>query len=122
MNIAQRLVLTAASVLALSAGASPARAQVASGAPELVDRVVALVGDSAILLSQIEEEVQRIRLQTPDAVPQDPAGLQAFRSEVLTTWVNRLLVLQAAARDSLVEVDEARVEEIVAQEIQQRAR
>lgn len=118
----RKMAVTAATVVALAAVVAPVRAQVSAADPELVDRVVALVGDSAILLSQIEEEIQRMRLQDAGAVPQDPAGLQALRQDVLTTWVNRLLVLQAAVRDSLVEVDEARVEEIVGQEIQQRSR
>ncbi|GMV04851.1 MAG: hypothetical protein AMXMBFR53_11310 [Gemmatimonadota bacterium] len=122
MTRTRKLGSTLATAAALLVVASPAGAQVAAADLDLVDRVVALVGDSVILLSQLEEEVQRLRLQNPNAVPRDAAGLQALRGQMLDNLVNRLLILQAARRDSLVEADEARVEEIVNDEIQQRAR
>lgn len=112
-------------VLALSLLASsvvPVSAQVAASDPDVVDRIVAIVGDSVILLTQIQEEVQRMRIQNPGAMPRDEAGTQALYREVLDNWVNRLVVLQAAAKDTLIEVDEARGEEIVNQELQRRAR
>jgi peptidyl-prolyl cis-trans isomerase SurA len=116
-------MLCGAALVALSGLVAPgASAQVTPPDPDLVDRVVAMVGDSAILMSQLEEEIQRLRIQNADAVPRDPAGLQALRKEMLDTWVNRILVLQAAAKDSLIQVDEAQVEEIVNNEIQQRVR
>lgn len=122
MTRTRKLGSTLATAAALLVAASPAGAQVAAADLDLVDRVVALVGDSVILLSQLEEEVQRLRLQNPNAVPRDAAGLQALRGQMLDNLVNRLLILQAAGRDSLVEADEGRVEEIVNDEIQQRAR
>jgi len=122
MSRSPKLATVLAAVAAFSAAALPARAQVATSDLDLVDRVVALVGDSVVLLSQLEEEMQRLRLQNPSMVPDDDAGLQALRAQMLDNLVNRLLILQAAERDSLVEADEARVEEIVNDEIQQRAR
>ena len=111
--------------LSLLAGvASPTAAQVPPRDTDdtVVDRIVAVVGDSVVLLTQVQEEVERMRLQTPGSVPGDAAGLEALYRQLLDTWVNRLLIVQAAARDTLVKVDEPRVEEVVNQEIQQRAR
>lgn len=109
--------------LALLAGSVlPATAQVAPRDTDVVDRIVAVVGDSVILLTQVQEEVERMRLQSPGSVPREPAGLEALYRQILDTWVNRMLVLQAAAKDTLMSVDEPRVEEIVNQEIQQRTR
>ncbi len=107
-------ILTTASV--------PLTAQTASDDRDIVDRVVAVVGDSSVLMSQLQEEVQRLRLTNPSAVPRDEAALRALHGELLTTLVNQLLVLQAAAKDTLIEVDEDRVEEIVNEELAQRQR
>jgi peptidyl-prolyl cis-trans isomerase SurA len=107
-------------VACLMGMATPVHAQVVAPDPDLVDRVVAVVGDSVILLTQVQEEVERMRAQNQVTVPTDPAGLQRLYGEVVDTWVNRLLVLQAAAKDSLVQVDEDRVEEVVNQEMTER--
>lgn len=109
--------------LALQAGlAVPAVAQVASSDTAVVDRIVAVVGDSVVLLTQVQEEIERMRLQNPGSMPRDAAGVQALYRQMVDTWVNRLLIIQAASKDTLIKVDAARVEEIVTQEIQQRAR
>lgn len=111
-----------AALAVLATCAAPLQAQAGRPDPDLVDRIAAVVGDSVVLLSQLQEEVERLRLQNPTAIPQDDAGLQRLRAQILETIINQLLVLQAAARDTLIEIDNARVEEIVGQEIQQRTR
>ena len=109
--------------LSLMAGlATPVAAQVATRDTEVVDRIIAVVGDSVVLLTQVQEEAERMRLQNPGSVPTDEAGLVRLYRTLVDGWVNRLLITQAAARDTLVKVDDARVEEIVNQEIQTRAR
>jgi peptidyl-prolyl cis-trans isomerase SurA len=116
----RRPLLAALSLLAVVA--APAGAQATARSTDVVDRIVAVVGDSVVLLTQVQEEVERMRLQNPASIPRDEAGLEALYRQMLDTWVNRLLVVQAAAKDSLVKTDEARVDEIVSQELQQRAR
>jgi peptidyl-prolyl cis-trans isomerase SurA len=113
----QRLLILFVGALALCPG--PVRGQVASADGDVVDRVVAIVGDSVILMTQVQEEIERLRLQGA-TIPTDAAGMASMQQEVLDTWVNRVLVLQAAANDTLIEVDEERVEEIVSGEIDQR--
>lgn len=111
------MCLVAAAGLLL--GSAPAAAQLDSGNQDVVDRVVALVGDSAVLASQIQEEIQRMAFQGQD-LPDDAAGRERLFRQMLDRWIERLLVLQAAAGDTLLSVDEGRVEEVVNSEIQRR--
>lgn len=118
-----RMLFQSALVLvSLGTLAAPLHAQDFAAEPDLVDRVVAVVGDSTVLMSQVEEEIQRMRLTDPGSVPSDAAGLARFRVELLESIVDRVLMLQAAMKDSIIQVDDARVEEVVNQELQQRSR
>ncbi len=105
---------------ALSLGVAPGSAQLVSADDNIVDRVVAIVGDSVVLQTQVLEGIEQLRLQG-QTIPTDPAGLEALFTEVLDSYVNRVLILQAAANDTLIQVDEERVEEIVTQEMDQRS-
>jgi len=93
------------------APAWPAAAQV--GGPAPVDRVVAVVGDSAVLLSQLLERENELR-SLGEPVPQagTPEHDQFLRQQ-LDELVNHQIVLQAAAADTLLAVDEATVESAV---------
>lgn len=113
-----RTLTPALLLLALGAGGLEARQ---TPEPELVDRVVAVVGDSVVLLSQVEEETQRLQLRGI-SVPTDPDALSALRSELLDAMINQLLIIQAASRDSTLTVDEAELEEIAADQIAQQVR
>ncbi|MDX1673599.1 MAG: peptidylprolyl isomerase [Longimicrobiales bacterium] len=68
--------------------------------PELVDRIVAVVGDSVILDSELDEQIERLRA-TGRPLPDDPEALEAIRRQELEAMVNELVMLQAAERDSL---------------------
>lgn len=111
--------LLAAALAALTLGTAPASAQLDPQDSDVVDRVVAMVGDSAVLSSQIQEEIQRMAFQGQE-LPQDRAGQERLFRQLLDRWVERLLILQAAAGDTLLAVDEDRVDEVVSQEIQRR--
>ena len=66
---------------------------------DLVDRVVAVVGDSVVLLSQVVEEM-RVVAQRPDVtIPTDPQELRTFMGSILETLVNVQLIVQEAARE-----------------------
>lgn len=115
---------TLATVLAVAI-ASPVRAQVTPPGDdgEVVDRVVAVVGDSVLLMSQVLEQVEQIRLQNPSAVPSAPGpAMGQFQRQVLDDLINRMVILRAAAKDTVIQVDEDRVEEIVNQELESRTR
>ncbi len=90
--------------LALVAFAQPLSAQQAAlpgEDPELVDRVVAVVGDSAIFLTQLTEEMAT-QVAQGQTLPTDPDSLRSVARRILDELVNLQLVLQAAQRDSLL--------------------
>jgi peptidyl-prolyl cis-trans isomerase SurA len=68
---------------------------------ELVDRVVAVVGDSVILESDVQEQIER-RRAFGEAVPTDEAALEALKRQELDALINEMLILQAARRDSII--------------------
>jgi len=90
-------------------------------ARDVVDRMVAVVGDSTVLQSQIDEEIQRIGFQGGEVPEEGTPAFGELYKNVLDGLVNRLLVLQAAAKDSLIEVDETTIDERVADQIDQLA-
>lgn len=102
--------------------AAPARAQTAAlpgEDPELVDRVVAVVGDSAILLTQLREEMASQAAQGA-VFPTDGDSLRAAAREVLDELVNLQLLLQDAAKDSLLMNSPALDADVLADSVEAR--
>ncbi|NNE20297.1 MAG: hypothetical protein HKN10_17645 [Myxococcales bacterium] len=87
---------------------------------ELIDRVVAIAGDSVILLTQVSEQLEPLMAQDP-SLRTDAARLQTLQAQVIQNLIDQSLVVQAASRDTTIVVDEDRVEQIVDQDIAQRA-
>lgn len=111
------------SALALAfAAATPVLAQVGPGVPapgpgeELADRVVAVVGDTSLLLSDAVEEMQR-QAAAGRQVPSDPAGRDAFLREIVQQRVEDMLLVEGA-RKAGVTVLEAEVSSAVDQRIE----
>lgn len=113
---AARIYIFAISALALFGVADPASAQ----QRELVGYVVAVVGDSAIMNYDIDEDLYRIQAQG-QPIPEGEAR-ERLRAELLDTRIDQLLLLQAAERDTSLVVDETAVAAAVQQEIQERER
>jgi len=84
---------------------------------QLVDRVVAVVGDTALLLSDVQEEIERLRA-TGQPLPTDAAGQEALFRQLLEQAVNDLVILHAA-RVEKVEAPDAEVSRMVDQQVQQ---
>lgn len=84
-----------------------------------VDRVAAIVGDSVILLSEIQERVLQLRAQGVE-LPDRPAGQDSLRNEILDQLVSEQLIIQAAVDDTTISVDDARIDEIVSQDLERR--
>ncbi|MEJ2678496.1 MAG: peptidylprolyl isomerase [Gemmatimonadota bacterium] len=98
--------------------ASPLAAQ-ASGPPEtLVDRIVAVVGDSVVLASNVEEQLLRLEA-SGQKLPTDSAAMNKLRRQTLEPIINQLLLVQAAVQDSVV-VDDADVNSEVDAELRRR--
>ena len=77
---------------------------------DLVDRVVAIVGDSAIFYSQIQEQVLRLQASGMP-IPDNPSEVSALERDLLDELVSQMLVLTAAVQDTLLTVSDARVDQ-----------
>ncbi len=110
-------------VLFFACSAVPAQAQVAGvpatpAAPSvgeiLSDRVIAIVGDTALLNSDLAYEVNQYR--AGGGLPQDSAGLERAVQQILDNKINELILVNAA-RDAGVVVSEEMVNDITSQEL-----
>ena len=110
--------------LLLGALAVPASAQAPdlplSGEPELVDRVLAVVGDSVVLQSEVEEQLLDLA-RAGQPLPQDPVELSRLRAEITNGMVEELVLLQAAARDTTISVQQQQLDQLVDQDLERRA-
>lgn len=106
------LALLLAGVVALTlpatAGAQiPGGGLASPGDTTLVDRVAAVVGDSVILLSEVQEQVNAAAAQGQDVSPR----------QVLDQLVDEQVILQAAARDTTLTIPDEELENRVEQAI-----
>jgi len=102
-------------VLLTLLAAAPLTAQ--QPGPDVADKIIAVVGDSIILKSDIDLMWMQYK-QSGQAIPD---SLKLYRS-MLDNRVNELLIVQAAARDTLIEVADDQVSQRVQQEIEARRR
>ncbi|MGI9628680.1 MAG: foldase protein PrsA [Longimicrobiales bacterium] len=106
------LALTAAAPLS---GQAPAETPPPEGE---LDRVLAIVGDSVVLLSQVLQREAELKASGAP-VPTLAAERDRFLNEVLDDLVSSQILLQAAARDTLLSVDDDRVADLLQQQISQ---
>lgn len=93
-------------VLLAAAFALPLAAQQPSlPGDQLVDRVVAVVGDTALLLSDVQTELQRLQA-SGRTIPEDPAAREAVARRVVQDRVNDLILLQAARSSNTLVLDQ----------------
>jgi peptidyl-prolyl cis-trans isomerase SurA len=114
MRIRTAFALLAAAPAALAAQTP---APVPQQGEELVDRVVAVVGDTSLLLSDVQEEVAQMRA-AGRPVPADAEGQAAMVRQIVQTRVNDLVALHAAKLAG-VTVGDDEVERTVDQEIRE---
>jgi peptidyl-prolyl cis-trans isomerase SurA len=118
MRAPRPLLVLALLAAALGVGrATPAAAQTASGRAELVDRIVAVVGMVPILASQVEEQLVLAKSQGAK-IPDDSAGLEAARRQILSQMVDEELLVQQALRDTGIKVTEQEVQDEVEKTVQ----
>lgn len=82
-----------------------------------VDGIAAIVGNTPIPLSRIDEELQTYRAQGGQ-IPNTPEELAQLRRELLRGLVDEELLVQAAERDTMVVVTEEDVQSVVDERIQ----
>jgi len=105
-------------VLAWAAlGAAAVAAQGRSATARAVDRVVAVVGTKPILASQVEEQLVLAQSQGAK-VPEDSAGRDAARRQILSQMVDEELLVQQAERDTTIKVTDQEVQDAVEQTVQ----
>src|SRR6056297_832921 len=112
------LVLSFATLLLLCDPASGQETSPpAGGSPQLVDRIVAVVDEEPILLSDLEREIESylFELQSMGQEPPDDAG--AVRQRMLDRLIEVKLMVAQAKRDGLV-VGEEELEAGVRQAMQ----
>jgi peptidyl-prolyl cis-trans isomerase SurA len=110
--------LTALALLPLAA---PLAAQTTPAAPPasgsdsvVVEKVVAVVGDTALLLSDVRTRVQQEIAQSGQPAPTDPAKLEQLARTTMDQMVEDMIIVEAARREKLVVADDevkARVDE-----------
>ncbi|HVH11348.1 MAG TPA: peptidylprolyl isomerase [Gemmatimonadales bacterium] len=106
-------IATGAALLCGSRAAAQARAT--SGG--VVDRIVAVVGTKPILASQVEEQLVLAQSQGAK-VPEDSAGRDAARRQLLSQMVDEELLVQQAERDTTIKVTDQEVQDAVEQTVQ----
>ena len=84
----------------------------------LVDRVVAIVGDSVVLLSDIIQHENQMRGGGVTLPPEGTSERDSIRQRIVGDLIDIQLILQAAAQDTLLRVDDERVEEGLQQEME----
>lgn len=97
--------------------ATPLAAQQPS--PEVPDRIVAVVGDSIILKSDVDLAWLQYQQQQQGKSVGDSA--QVYRG-ILDNRVNELLIVQAALRDTSIHILDEQVSTLVQQELEARRR
>ncbi len=91
--------------------------QAPGGNLERIDRVVAVVSDTVILESELQEQL--LQLQALGAsVPQDPAGQEAFLRQILDQRIDDMVLLLNARAQGLT-VTDAEVNEAVDERLAQ---
>jgi peptidyl-prolyl cis-trans isomerase SurA len=86
----------------------------------LVDRIAAVVGDSVIVLSQIEERLLQLRYQEVEIPARDSEEWVRLQREILDQMIGEQLILQAALQDTTIAVDDIEVNDLVSEEMDQR--
>lgn len=108
-------IVTVLVILLLTGAPLTAQEPPANGDLRLVDRVVAVVGDTAMLQSDLAAEVDRLRAQGME-VPQDPIEYDRFLGQIIENAVNNLILVNAA-RDAEIVVSEEMVQELADQQV-----
>jgi peptidyl-prolyl cis-trans isomerase SurA len=111
------LTLLVAALAAFSPSAPRAAAQGRAATDRPVDRIVAVVGTKPILASQVEEQLVLAQSQGVK-VPEDSAGRDAARRQILSQMVDEELMVQQAERDTTIKVTDQEVQDAVEQTVQ----
>ena len=113
-----RTFIIGASLFFLSTGPTLAQELPAPAAPageQLVDRVVAVVGDTTLLLSDVYAELDAMQAQGFQ-MPTTERELEQVARQIVASRVDDMLVM-VAAREAGVEIDEPQVRQMVERDL-----
>lgn len=98
---------------ALLVAAAPLSAQepVPSGGAELIDGVLAIVGDTVLLLSDVQAEMMNLQA-AGQQLPTDPTARERLAREIMESRITDLILLEAA-QDAGITASEAQVQQAV---------
>ena len=108
------VVVSAAAASLLSA--RPACAQLPRSETDVVERIAAVVGDSVILMTEVDQQLFTLEARGWRR-PTEPAALAKVKLDVLDLLVNQQLILQDALRDTLLIISDDELEERVQEQI-----
>ena len=108
---------SAAAVWALAVLAAPATLR-AQERPQAIDRILAVVGDRPILLSEVEEQLLILQSQGQQ-IPTDSAERAAVLRQVLERMVDEEVLYQRARLDTTINVSDADVQNAVESQVRQ---
>lgn len=116
--------LAAAALLAGSSGltaqatpVSPAAVRPARDTTIVTDRVIAVVGNRPILLSQVDEDIFTRQSQAGLKLPETEAGMDSLRQSVMGDIIDEELLVQEAQRDTTIKVTDEEVVQGVEQQV-----
>lgn len=84
-----------------------------------VDGIAAIVGDTPIQMSKIDEQIQTYRARGGEVPTDDPEALLALQRQLLENLIDEELLVQAAERDTMVVVTDEDVQSVVDETIQE---
>ncbi len=114
LNVPRMLICV---ILLVSLLSSP-RVWAQGSGPRLVDRIVAIVDEEAILQSDLDREIELYKLEKEYAGEPIPADSPDMRREMLDRLIESKLVI-AAAKQADMTVDEEAIEQSVQEKIDQ---
>ncbi len=112
------MILATLCLLVLVNSVVPVTAVRAQSEPVLVDRIVAIVDEEAILQSDLDREVELYRLEKEYSGETVTADKETVRREMLERLMESKLII-AAARQADMQVDDDAIEQSVDQKIEQ---
>ena len=108
----------AAVAWALASVAAPTllRAQQAEAPVQSIDRIVAIVGDRPILLSEVDEQLLLAQSQG-QRIPADSTARNALRRRTLASMIDDEVLYQTARRDTTIVVNDGDVQNAVDEQV-----
>lgn len=106
-----RSVVVVVAALLFGGAAAPLRAQTPA---DTLARILAVVGNTPILDTELDEELFA-RRQQGRQIPDDPAALRAFRAQVLQEMIDNEVIFLRAQADTTIKITEEEVTSAVDQ-------